>query len=253
MTGSATRSAANDDRIAIVGMSCRLPKVSDVSALWRLLAEGSDAVGPVRDDVKLVRPEVADLQFAGLLDEIDAFDAGFFNISPYEAIGMDPQQRLMLELCWTALEHGGIVPESIAGSRTGVFVGAMRDEYGEVLGRDDVGKVARHAMAGTSRAVIANRVSHYLDAKGPSLCMDAGQASSLVALHFARQSLLLREVDLALVGGVNLMVGAQSAKHSVDFGGYPNTGDAIHSTIGRTGTYEARVVSSSSSSDSPTR
>ncbi|WTL36059.1 SDR family NAD(P)-dependent oxidoreductase [Nocardia sp. NBC_01503] len=210
--------------IAIIGMSCRLPQASSLETLWELLCDGKSAISVVGTESRASEADDRDasatgLSHAALLDEIDHFDPAFFSVSPREALAMDPQQRLMLELSWTALEQAGVVPGSLAGTSTGVFVGVMRDEYGAVLDEHTSSEVRRHAMPGTSRSVIANRVSYFLGAHGPSLSVDAAQASSLVAVHLACQSLRSGESSVALAGGVNLLVGSQGNAESIAFGG----------------------------------
>ena len=131
---------------------------------------------------------------------------------------MDPQQRLMLELAWEALEDAGVLPAELAGTRTGVFVGAMADEYAALLARRGTGAANQHTFAGTARGVIANRVSHRLGLTGPSLTVDAAQASSLVAVHLAAESLRRGESTLALAGGVNLVIGTEGDELAARFG-----------------------------------
>ncbi|MBB5937000.1 acyl transferase domain-containing protein [Streptomyces zagrosensis] len=170
----------------------------------------------------------------GFLDRVDAFDAEFFGISPREALAMDPQQRLMLELAWEALEDAGVCPDALAGSSTGVFVGAMWDDYATLL-RRHTGLVGnRHPMTGLHRSIIANRVSYSLGLRGPSLVVDAAQSSSLVAVHMACESLRQGESTLALAGGVNLILAEDSMDAATaQFGGL--------SPDGRCHTFDARA------------
>ncbi|MEV0131651.1 SDR family NAD(P)-dependent oxidoreductase, partial [Dactylosporangium sp. NPDC050688] len=198
--------------VAVVGMSCRLPQAPDPEAFWRLLAGGVDAVGPA--------PAGREAHTAGLpggyLDEVDAFDAAFFGVSPREAAAMDPRQRIALELAWEALQDARLVPEHLHGSRTGVYVGAIWDDYATLAGRVAPGE---HTMAGLHRGIIANRVSHVLGLRGPSLVVDTGQSSSLVAVQLACEGLRRGETGLALAGGLNVILAPESTLTAQRFGG----------------------------------
>ncbi|KAK1178064.1 type I polyketide synthase [Streptomyces sp. NBS 14/10] len=205
--------------VAIVGMACRLPGAPDPEAFWRLLRAGENAVVPVPYD-RLPAEPGSPPYFAGLLERVDTFDAGFFGISPREATAMDPQQRLMLELAWEAMEDAGLGPKNLAERRTAVFTGAMWDDYATLLHRhrhrhehqaDDI-DITRHTMAGLHRGLIANRISHRLGLHGPSLTVDAAQSSGLVAVHLACESLRRGEAELALAGGVNLILAEESMR-----------------------------------------
>ncbi|NUT48632.1 MAG: type I polyketide synthase, partial [Saccharothrix sp.] len=198
-----------DDGVAIVGMACRLPQAPDPAAFWRLLRDGRDAITPPP-------PGRAGTLPAGYLDEVDAFDAAFFGVSPREAAAMDPQQRLALELAWEALEDARIVPGALTGGRTGVFIGATWDDYSTL---SYPAHITPHTMTGTNRGVIANRVSHFLGLRGPSLTVDAAQSSALVAVHLAVESLRRGESAVALAGGVNLNLTAGREASAVEFGG----------------------------------
>ncbi|MFL6161136.1 MAG: type I polyketide synthase [Jatrophihabitantaceae bacterium] len=185
--------------IALVGISCRLPRAADPAAFWRLLHDGVDAL----TDAAERWPTAPEHRRAGFLTEVAGFDAGFFGISPHEAVAMDPQQRLVLELAWEALEHAGIVPAALRETPAGVFVGAIAQDYAKLA--DRLGSAAGpHSYTGTHRALIANRVSYFLRLQGPSLTVDTGQSSSLVAVQLACESLRRGESRLALAGGVNL-------------------------------------------------
>ncbi|WP_065968258.1 type I polyketide synthase [Streptomyces sparsogenes] len=212
MTGSSpTRSPQEMSPVAIVGLACRLPNAPNPEAFWRLLREGGSAVAPVPADRLPQRPG-SPPYFAGLLDHVDTFDAAFFGISPREATAMDPQQRLMLELAWEAMEDAGLVPGTPADSRTAVFTGAIWDDYATVLHRHRPHEISRHTMTGLHRGIIANRISHRLGLRGPSLTVDAAQSSGLVAVHLAGESLRRGEADLALAGGVNLILAEESMR-----------------------------------------
>ncbi|MGM1057968.1 SDR family NAD(P)-dependent oxidoreductase [Saccharothrix sp. Mg75] len=197
---------SEDGRIAIIGMSCRLPQAPGTDAFWRLLREGRDAV-------TAPPPGRAGRLPAGFLDDVAGFDAAFFGISPREAAAMDPQQRLVLELAWEALEDARVVPGTLAGGRTGVFIGSTWGDYAALS------RPTPHTTTGTNRGVIANRVSHFLGLRGPSLTVDSAQSSALVAVHLAVESLRRGETGLALVGGVNLNLTADRETSAVEFGG----------------------------------
>ncbi|MFC9929209.1 type I polyketide synthase [Streptomyces sp. NPDC127190] len=213
--------------VAIVGLSCRFPGAPNPEAFWTLLREGTDAVSQAPAGRGL------DAGAGAFLDQVDQFDPEFFGISPREAAAMDPQQRLMLELSWEALEDAGVVPAELSGSRTGVFVGVMWDDYATAVRRDGTATAGRHSMTGLHRSIIANRVSYTLDLRGPSMALDTGQSSSLVAVHLACESLRRGEAELALAGGVNLNLSPESTRHSETFGGL--------SPDGRCFTFDARA------------
>jgi acyl transferase domain-containing protein/acyl-CoA synthetase (AMP-forming)/AMP-acid ligase II len=199
---------------AIVGMACRFPGADDLDAFWTLLQSGGDAVGEVPktrwDPAGLTealagRAAASGSRFGGFLRGIEDFDAEFFGISAREAARMDPQQRLFLEVVWRALEDAGIAPESLAGSDTGVFAAVCGSDHALVHGAD-LSRVDADFGTGHSGSVVANRVSYFLDLRGPSLAFDSACASSLVALQAACQSLASGEIQLAIVGGVNAVL-----------------------------------------------
>ncbi|MEU1287504.1 beta-ketoacyl synthase N-terminal-like domain-containing protein, partial [Kitasatospora sp. NPDC005856] len=208
---------ADDAAIAVVGIACRLPGAANPRAFWKLLCDGVDAIGEFPVD----RGEPADRDVprrGGFLDRIDGFDPGFFGISPREATAMDPQQRLMLELSWEALEDARIVPDALRGSRTGVFVGVMASDYATLAERGGTARIGPHSLAGLQRGLIANRVSYAVGLRGPSMTVDAGQSSSLVAVHVAADSLRRGEATLALAGGVHLIAAPESTVGAARFG-----------------------------------
>lgn len=208
------RSDASHESIAIIGMSCRFPGANSPQAFWNVLAHGIDAITetpPDRWDVDLYYDPNPDAKgkivgrWGGYLDQLDHFDAAFFGISPREAAQLDPRQRLMLELAWEALEDAGIPPDSLSGSQTGVFVATLRDDYGARI-FDDFDIIEIYSGTGTANAPIPNRISYFLNARGPSLALDTACSGSLVAIHLACQSLCSGESTLALAGGVNVIL-----------------------------------------------
>ncbi|MFG7940504.1 SDR family NAD(P)-dependent oxidoreductase [Streptomyces cacaoi] len=200
--------------VAVVGMACRVPGAPDPAALWRLLMAGEQAIGEVPADRWAPTPTT---RFGGFLPEVDRFDAGFFRVSPREAAVLDPQQRLALELVWEAFEGAGIAPDRLGGSRTGVFLGAMWDDYASLVRA--AGDYSHQAVTGVHRGMIANRVSYSLGLRGPSLTVDTGQSSSLVAVHLAVAGLRRGDCDVAVAGGVNLNLLAETALLAERFGG----------------------------------
>ncbi|MCX4237788.1 type I polyketide synthase [Streptomyces ortus] len=214
--------------IAVVGVSCRLPEAPDPRAFWALLRDGRSGITDVPADrwdahrlldEDATAPGRITTARGGYLDDIAGFDADFFGVAPNEAAMMDPQQRLTLELGWEALEDAGIVPGDLAGTRTGVFVGTIWDDYAIRLYKHGTRRIDRHSMTGLHRSIIANRLSYTLDLNGPSLAVDTAQSSSLVAVHLAAESLRAGECTLALAGGVNLAITPESTIGSTKFGG----------------------------------
>ncbi|MFJ9779746.1 beta-ketoacyl synthase N-terminal-like domain-containing protein [Amycolatopsis sp. NPDC101161] len=199
-----------EEPIAIVGLGCRLPGgIDSPEAFWRLLDSSGDGVGDVpegRWETFAPASDLAGLPLrGGFLDDVAGFDAEFFGITPREAEAMDPQQRILLEVAWAALEHAGIPPSELRGSRTGVFVGLSATEYGS-LTMTDVAGVDVWSGTGAAASIAANRLSYLLDLRGPSLTLDTACSSSLVAVHQAMQSLRRGESEIALVAGVNVLL-----------------------------------------------
>ncbi|MFE0593660.1 SDR family NAD(P)-dependent oxidoreductase [Micromonospora echinospora] len=211
---------ARTEPIAVVGMACRFPGgANSPEAFWTLLRDGVDAVSEVPADRwdadALYHPDPAmpgrvSSRWGGFLDQVDRFDAAFFGISPREADQMDPQQRLMLEVAWEALEGAGQTTDRLAGSATGVFVGvhSHSNDY-TWLQFADPERIDTYTGTGTSHSVVAGRISYLLDLRGPSVALDTACSSSLVAVHLAVQSLRNGECRTALAGGVNLALGPQ--------------------------------------------
>ncbi|MCY4487972.1 MAG: SDR family NAD(P)-dependent oxidoreductase [Deltaproteobacteria bacterium] len=203
------RERLDDDGIAIVGMACRFPGAPDLAAFWRQLEAGTDAVTDGRPDPGSWDGVVGDpaspdewSRVGGFIEDIDKFDAAFFRITPIEARMMDPRQRLLLETSWHALEDAGIDPETLRGSRTGVYAGVSNGDYRDLalaMGRS-------HGYLGTTTSVATGRVAFVLGLNGPAVPVDVACASSLAAVHQAVSALRQGEVDLALVGGVNAML-----------------------------------------------
>ena len=198
--------------IAIVGMACRFPGANNISSYWDLLATGKDAVCEVPDtrwnidayyDPTGKTPGTMNTRWGGFIDDMDMFDARFFDISPEEAAAMDPQQRLFLETSWEALEHAGLINSNLAGSSTGVFAGVSMHDYDRLR---NTMELSLYMGTGNTQCIIANRVSHFLGLQGPSMAIDTACSSSLVSVHLAITSLRNMECDLALAGGVNLIL-----------------------------------------------
>ena len=197
--------------IAIIGLGCRFPQAENPQAFWELLRNGKNAITEIpknRWDVdafyapKPGTPGKTNERWGGFLEQIDRFDRGFFGIPSQQAIEMDPQQRLVLEVAWEALENAGIVPSKLAGSSTGVFLGMASLDYYKIL-YQELQRITAWSLTGTSLSIAANRLSYLLDLQGPSMAIDTGCSASLVALHSACHSLHALESDLCLVGGVN--------------------------------------------------
>ncbi|MFQ6017597.1 MAG: type I polyketide synthase, partial [Kiloniellaceae bacterium] len=203
--------------IAIIGMGCRFPGADNPDRFWQLLAEAGDAIREVPAerwdldrffDPDPERPGRMNTRWGGFLDGVDRFDPEFFGISSREAAHMDPQQRLALEVAWEAVEDAGLARHHLAGTATGVFIGVSNFDYSR-LGGHDTESIGIHSGIGTALSIVANRVSYLLDLRGPSVVVDTACSSSLVAVHLACQSLQNGESQMALAGGVNLMLGPE--------------------------------------------
>lgn len=200
--------------IAIIGIGCRFPGAKDPESFWQLLHEGVDAIAEVpknRWDVDAYydsqpgTPGKMSTRWGGFLEQVDQFDPSFFGISPREVERMDPQQRLVLEVAWEALENAGIAPEQLAGTPAGVFMAIGNYDYCRLLTRD-TSLVNAYDGTGNTLSIAANRLSYILNLRGPSAVIETACSSSLVALHFACRSLQNAESNLCFVGGVSLML-----------------------------------------------
>ena len=200
--------------VAIVGMACRFPGARDAEAFWAVLSGGIDVIREIPDDRFDINdyydpdPDAAGkiyTRYGGFLDEIDGFDPEFFGISPREAVWMDPQQRLVLETSWESLECAGYSPAGLRGSKSGVYVGVGANEYSHVLSINVESLEAQFAT-GNAASVIAGRVAFALGLEGPAVAMDTACSSALVAVHQACQALYTGDCELALAGGVNVLL-----------------------------------------------
>ncbi|MCU1470893.1 MAG: Acyl transferase [Glaciihabitans sp.] len=209
MTHNASPPLGDQEAVAIVAMGCRYPGgVGTPADLWRLVAEGRDAISELPDDRGWPLAELSDglssTARGGFLDAADRFDAKFFGISPREAEGMDPQQRVLLEVAWETFERASLDRNTLADSNTGVFVGAMAQEYGPRLYEDNL-EAGGYRITGSSTSVLSGRIAYYFGLRGPAITVDTACSSSLVAVHLAVQALRRGECDRALAGGVAVM------------------------------------------------
>src|SRR4028118_236097 len=223
MTQNTSENMNNSQKepIAIIGIGCRFPGGGNSpEAFWKLLRDGVDAITEVPEDrwnldnfydPEGTKPGKIRTRWGGFVDKIDEFDADFFGISPREASCIDPQQRLLLEVAWEALEDGGQVPENLAGSKTGVFIGIYSSDYLNIqLSASDRDSINAYTNLGGVHCVTANRISYILNFKGPNLAVDTACSSALVAVHLACQSIWNGESALAMAGGVNAMLRPES-------------------------------------------
>ncbi|MCI4065665.1 acyltransferase domain-containing protein [Micromonospora sp. R77] len=186
--------------VAIVGMAARMPGAADLDAYWDLLRDGLDGVARGGGSARIGSPRPH-----GLLDEVDGFDAAFFGVSAREAPHLDPAQRVLLEAAWSAVEHAAVDPRTLAGTRTGVFVGVGTGDYARLQAATGA-PAGPHTATGIAPSIIANRVSYALDLRGPSVAVDTACSSSLVAVHLAVRALRAGDAEAALVAGVNLIL-----------------------------------------------
>lgn len=208
-----TRSMVTEP-VAIIGMACRFPGASSTAELWQLLRGGVDAVTEIPADrwnadrfydEDATVPGKMNTRWGGFLERIGYFDAHFFRVSPREAPHLDPQQRMLMEVTWEALEDAGQVPGKLAGTSTGVFIGIMGSDYADTPMNDPL-LVKFYTVTGHSRGIAANRLSHFFDFRGPSMSVDTACSSSLVATNLACRSLWSGESTLAIAGGANLIL-----------------------------------------------
>src|SRR5947209_16811104 len=201
--------------VAVVGIGCRLPgSVTGPDSFWQLLIDGRDGVHEVpadRWDVDAFydpepqAPGRRTTTWGGFVDAVAGFDADFFGITPREAEAMDPQQRVLLEVAWEALEHAGLPPESLSGTRTAAMMGLSAWDY-TIVNLERRAEIDAYMSTGNPHSAAVGRISYLLGLRGPAVAVDTACSSSLVALHLACQSLRLRESDVALAGGVQLML-----------------------------------------------
>ncbi len=202
------------ETIAIVGVACRLPGADSPTAFWDNLCRGVLSIEEVpaarwsiasHYDPRPRQPGKTISKWGGFLRQVDQFDARFFGISRFEAERMDPQQRLLLEVAWESLEHAGLAGDALAGSDAGVFIGVILNEYLQRVAADK-SRLGGHSATGNFLSIVANRLSYFLNLKGPSLAIDTACSSSLTAVHLAVQSLRAGECSLALAGGAQVLL-----------------------------------------------
>ena len=199
--------------VAVVGIGCRFPgNVTGPDSFWQLLVDGVDTIAEVPPDRwdadAFYDPDPSasgrmTTKWGGFVPDVDAFDADFFGITPREAVAMDPQHRMLLEVAWEALEHAGIPPDSLSGTRTGVMMGLSSWDY-TIVNIERRADIDAYLSTGTPHCAAVGRISYLLGLRGPAVAVDTACSSSLVAIHLACQSLRLRETDVALAGGVQL-------------------------------------------------
>ncbi|WP_437592934.1 SDR family NAD(P)-dependent oxidoreductase [Sorangium sp. So ce1000] len=219
--------AASNEPIAIVGIACRLPGgVASPEAFWSLLREGRHGIREVPGERWSIdslfhedsaTPGKMNTRWGGFIEDVDRFDAEFFGISPREARQMDPQQRLVLELAWEAIEDHGITPLSLRDGAVSVFVGAMGSDY-STIASGNLSLIDQHTATGIDTSIIAARVSYQLGLQGTSVTVNTACSSSLVAVHLACQSLRTGESTMALAGGVHLILSAHGTVGMTKFG-----------------------------------
>jgi acyl transferase domain-containing protein/aryl carrier-like protein len=205
--------AAAHEPIAIIGMSCRFPGADTPDQLWRNLMDGVDSVTeipPYRWDADAYydpdpdAPGKAYTKWGGFIGDVASFDAPFFGITPREAVSLDPQQRVLMETVWTAIEDANISPASLAGTDASVYIGMSAFDYVHLLSRTVGNQADAYMASGTTHSIAGGRISYFLGAHGPNITLDTACSSSLVALHLGVKSLRQRDSSLSIAGGVNL-------------------------------------------------
>ncbi|WP_191761877.1 type I polyketide synthase [Komarekiella delphini-convector] len=207
--------------IAIIGIGCRFPsQVNNAEAYWHLLQAGVDAITAIPTDRWDINsfydpnpdtPGKMYTKYGGFLERVDGFEPKFFNISPREAIAIDPQQRLLLEVSWEALENAGQAKEQLEGSKTGIFIGVSSQDYSQLtINSGDFTRIDPHSSLGNARSIAAGRLAYIFGFQGTCLQLDTSCSSSLMAVHLACQSLRAQESNLALAGGVNLILSPET-------------------------------------------
>ncbi|MDT0616324.1 type I polyketide synthase [Streptomyces lancefieldiae] len=209
--------------IAVIGMSCRFPGVHGVGDFWRLLLRGRSTIGTLPEHRtagpdRAPHPDAATVNSGSFLDSVDGFDADFFGIPPAEAAAMDPVQRLGLELAWEAVEDARMPADALGGREIDVVVGTAPSGYESLRRLSGSDRDDHYAALGASGSLIANRISHLFDVRGMSFCADSGQSSSLVALALACERIRGGAVDMAIVGGVHLIVDAEAGLSLANLG-----------------------------------
>ncbi len=205
-----TNKVSQENDIAIIGLSCKMPQVDDPSSFWEALVAGEDLISQLPADRMELRQHYHTRKnpiypWGGFINDVDAFDAAFFGIAPHEASLMDPQQRIFLEVTWKAIEDAGYKASDLSGSNTGVFVGVATADYRDLI-KDSGADIEEHSASGISHSVLANRVSYFLNLKGPSEPIDAACSSALVAVHRGINAIRNGNCDLVLAGGVNVIL-----------------------------------------------
>ena len=211
---------AQREPIAVIGIGCRFPgNATDADTYWDLLRNGRDAISAVPGDRWNAdayfdsdpdKPGKMVTRRGGFLEQIDEFDAGFFEIAPREAAAMDPQQRLALEVAWETLENAGYAPANLQGTLTGIFLGIAGNDFSQITNAGNSDSMDIHYPSGVAHSIAAGRISYVLGLQGPSIALDTACSSSLVAVHVACQSLRSGDCHLALAGGVNVMLAPET-------------------------------------------
>ena len=215
-----TLEKSRTEPIAIVGMGCRFPGgVKDPQSFWNLLQGGVDAITEIPPDHwdidKYYNPDPEQpgkmyTRYGGFIDRLKEFDADFFNIAPREAQSLDPQQRVLLEVSWEALENAGLNPQKLAKTQTGVFIGICSNDNTQRLIDRGAEEIDAYLASGNAHSTASGRLSYLLGLTGPSLAIDTACSSSLVSIHLACSSLRNQECNLAIVGGVNRLISPET-------------------------------------------